>query len=95
MTRQDHLMLRVMEECAEVAQRVSKASAFGLGEVQPGQDRDNTRRVMDEFHDLVAVMEMAGFDPRTLDEEMIAAKKAKVERYLAYSRQVGRLEDDK
>jgi hypothetical protein len=37
MTRDEHLMTIAMEECAEVAQRVSKAVRFGMEEIQPGQ----------------------------------------------------------
>ena len=37
MNRQQHLMIRAMEECCELGQRISKALVFGLHEVQPGQ----------------------------------------------------------
>lgn len=94
MNRAEHLLVRAMEECDEVSQRVSKALVFGLEEVQPGQGRTNRQRIVDEFHDLVAVLEMAGLHPRSLDDAAISAKKAKVEKYLAYSRECGTLQPD-
>lgn len=88
MTRQDHLLVRAMEECNEVAQRISKALVFGMDEVQPGQPLTNQERIYAEYCDLRAVLGMAGIDawantPRTRAAE--ALKVEKVERYLAYS----------
>lgn len=60
MTREQHLLIRAMEECAEVQQRLSKALVFGLGEVQFGQDRTNHDRILMEFADLIAVSETCG-----------------------------------
>lgn len=45
-------LCKIAEECTEVAQRALKAQQFGLGEVQPGQNKDNLERLFDEFHDL-------------------------------------------
>lgn len=58
MTRKEHLLVIAMEECNEVAQRLSKAIRFSLEEVQPGQELDNAWRVLVEYNDLVAVMLM-------------------------------------
>jgi hypothetical protein len=60
MTREQHLLIKLSEECAEVAHRVSKALRFGLDEIQPGQDLDNGERLWQEIHDLIAVIEMLG-----------------------------------
>lgn len=91
MNRREQLITIAAEECAEIAQRLSKVNRFGWGQVQPGVDRHgapydpNTDRVMTEFHDLVAVLEMAGFHPRSLDDALIQRKKAKVEEHLIES----------
>jgi hypothetical protein len=37
MTREQHLLTILAEECGEVVQRASKAIRFGLDESQPGQ----------------------------------------------------------
>lgn len=91
MNREQHLLVRAAEECAETAQRLSKATVFGLEEVQPEQTFTNRERIMIEFTDLVAVMEMVGLHPRSLDDYAIQRKKEKVERYLAYSATLGTL----
>jgi hypothetical protein len=100
MTRTDMLLTILAEECAEVAQRVSKALRFGLTEIQPGQDKTNAERIEQEFLDLLAVYSML-HDDKTLfgrgavivmPTDIIRAKTAKVEKYLAYSAECGRLQ---
>lgn len=93
MNRQEHLLTIIMEECAEVAQRASKALRFGLTEIQPDQDLSNAERVMVEFDDLLAAIQMcqdANLLPSRSPERM-AAKMAKVEKFLVYSEQQGTL----
>jgi NTP pyrophosphatase (non-canonical NTP hydrolase) len=91
--RTEHLLWIIAEECAEVAQRVSKAARFTLDERQPGQDLTNEQRIWQEFNDLMAGMMMLGeergYDGS--DRAQIEMKKAKVEKFLAYSRRVGTL----
>jgi hypothetical protein len=94
MTREDHLLVRAMEECAEVAQRISKALVFGLDEIQPGQSLTNRQRIYQEYFDLRAVLGMAGIDAWINDaasKAVEAAKIEKVEHYLAYSESLGRV----
>lgn len=103
MTRLEHLLITLGEECNEVGQRLSKAARFGLTEVQPGQPLSNAARIMEEYADLVAVMEMLQAENPPIEHACVelkasfgclkAAKKSKVERYLAYSRQCGLLDD--
>jgi len=58
MTREEHLLDILIEECAEVIQRVTMAKRFGLLEVQPAQELNNQQRIILEFCDLAAVVEM-------------------------------------
>lgn len=106
MTRTEHLLTILAEECAEVAQRASKAIRFGLAEVQPGQDKTNARRLMDEVNDFLATYQMiAGpvVSPTTPlfqgdpNEWMAAikAKQDKIESFLNYSAKCGTLEEPK
>jgi hypothetical protein len=96
--RIDHLLTIAAEECAEIAQRISKAQRFGLREVQPGQDDNNAKRIMLEVSDLLAVLDMV--DEETLGalnfeddvDKLRAAKRAKVERFLEHSAKMGRLD---
>jgi len=95
MNRIEHLFCILAEESAEVAQRASKIMRFGVKEVQPGQDKDNAERLIDEYTDLKALFEM-------LEDENILrvhhngihkqAKKDKVEKFLEYSKEQGTLE---
>jgi hypothetical protein len=111
MNRQEHLLTSVMEECNEVGQRVSKAMRFGVEQVQIAADDrpeqnpgrlTNRERILSEFYDLLASMEMAGLielKQYTHSDAMwlivpavaIEAKKAKIERYLEKAKQHGTL----
>jgi hypothetical protein len=83
MTRAEALQLQVMEECGELAKRVSKALRFGMEEVQPGQDLTNRDRIIEEYCDLIATMELIGII--SVPRDLIVAKQLKVEKYLQYS----------
>ena len=49
----------LIEECAEVQQRATKALRFGPDEVQPGQGYNNKARLAHEVGDLLMVIERA------------------------------------
>lgn len=101
LTRKEYLLQKLQEECMEVAQRASKAVVFGLEEVPalevlPGNTAryNNAQMVMAEVNDLFGVLFMLwdeGILPG-LDDVAIKAKRAKVEKYMAYSRKLGILE---
>jgi NTP pyrophosphatase (non-canonical NTP hydrolase) len=88
MTREQHLLTILAEECAEVAQRCSKAVRFGLDERQPDQPHDNTTRLEGELGDLLGMVDMLGLTP---DAQRRADKPARVEKYMQRSRDVGAL----
>lgn len=93
MNRLEHLLTQLGEECAEVAQRASKAARFGIMEVQPGQDMNNARRITNEVEDMIGVVELLqaeGVLPQP-DRSRINAKKEKIEKYLRYARECGTL----
>lgn len=99
MNREQMLLLLLIEECQEVAQRASKAIRFTLDEVQPDQpgseQMDNRARLLKEWNDLLAVMEMIqdeghfGHDDGLRIAEWIKEKKEKIEKYLKYSQECG------
>jgi hypothetical protein len=92
MTRHEQLLTILSEECIETAQRVSKAIRFGLTEVQEGQPLSNAQRIVYEFNDIVAMMDMLhdeGLVEDIIDQVAIAKKKAKVEKYMEYSLKLG------
>ncbi len=101
MTRTEHLLTILAEECAEVAHRVSKALRFGPNEIQPGQPLTNAERINAELVDLMAVLEML-HDTKVLPSlrdskmphiEATRAKKAKVEKFLVFSAGRGLVDD--
>lgn len=100
MTRTEHLLTILSEECNETAQRVSKALRFSLEEVQPGQQigLDNAERILVEFFDAWAMIRMLtdeGKLPMWSDlsiESHVQSKKIRVETYLRLSKENGTLQ---
>lgn len=95
MTRTDHLLWILAEECNEVAQRASKAARFGLSEIQHGQELTNAQRIMQEMADLTSVTDIL-IEEGILEidknyEPDIIAKKQKIEKFLKYSEERGTL----
>lgn len=92
MTRTQLLLVLLMEECGETAQRASKAIRFRLDEIQPDQTLNNSERIIYEFNDIVAVMELLkeeGHINTVIDREAIEKKKEKIKKYIDYSIQLG------
>lgn len=91
MNRSEHLLTCLAEECAEVAQRVSKALRFGLNEIEAGQPLRNRDRIDDELRDLISVAlilhaeGVLGFVIPDIGEQQ--AKRQKIERFMAISRE--------
>jgi hypothetical protein len=96
MNRIEHLLVIANEECTEVAQRVDKALRFGLGEVQPEQPHTNAQRILHEYCDLMAAIEMladaGALDFTEITRARIDAKKVKVEKFMQLSLEQGTLD---
>lgn len=90
MNKNEHLLVILMEECAEVAKETSKALRFGMYEVMPGQPRTNRERIMAELNDLYAAIEMLGLSQ--MDRDAVERKKDKVRKYMNYAEECGTLE---
>ena len=97
MNRIEHLLVCASEECAEISQAVDKALRFGLDDGSPDRTTTNEEDIVKELHDLIAVFEMLdeeGVIPSvhtTDSDKAIDEKKAKVEKYLEYSKSRGTL----
>lgn len=93
MTQTQHRLVKLAEECAEVAQRCTKGIRFGLDDIQTGQDDDNNRRLRLEMAGLVAAYnELVKNDNTfwpTVDE--IETARVKQEKYRLFSEQLGML----
>lgn len=80
-----------------VAQRVSKALRFGLEDVQVEQAYTNGQRLISELNDLMGAVELLiekGVVEWSVDREAVEAKKERIKKYLAYSKECGTLQDE-
>ena len=94
MTRGEHLLTILSEECAEVIQRVDKALRFGPNEKEPGQELTNSKRINEELCHVIAASEMLEIQSNMTQGEairIVKEKKEKVEKYLKYSKEIGTL----
>lgn len=93
MNLQEHLLTCMAEECAETAQRITKALRFGLAEIQPGQPLTNLQRINVELTDLLAVASLLNDHGVDIDPnpDAFVFKKAKVMRFANYAREQGAL----
>lgn len=88
MTKDQHLLNILAEECNEVGQRAIKAVRFGLDEIQPGQTLTNRERIELELGDLMGLADMLGLTP---NEDSRKVKPHRVERYMKLSLEFGQL----
>ncbi len=93
MNRQEHLLVCLTEECAEIIKAADKALRFGLDDGYPNTSRTNLTDLSNEINDLRGVIELLHADGVTLtvDTNKITEKKKRVEQYLQYSLQRGTL----
>ncbi len=97
MTKTEHLLTILSEECAEVSQRISKAIRFGLEEVQPEQFATNAERIVEELADLWAVASLleneGAFKAHgDLFLDMVERKKLKVNKFMEYAKECGTIQ---
>ena len=99
MTRREHLLVCLSEECAEVIKEVTKILRFGLDD-KPGISlkgepyEPNSVRLDNELNDVMAVVEMLKKDGLDIwfSSEKAQAKWDKVEKYMKYAHEKGTLE---
>lgn len=82
------LLTILIEECAEVQQRATKALRFGLDEIQPGQPYTNKFRLGSEVGDLLEVLDRciaAVIIRETSIEEGRVNKRKQLDKYMQTS----------
>ena len=98
MNRIEHLLCVLGEECAEVAQRSSKAQRFGVHQIQIGHIDSNLDRIDYELQDLYAIVEMireeVGESFGEPNRLLMDAKKIKVEKYMDKARDLDTLDTE-
>lgn len=95
MMREEHLLVILNEECAEVIKEVSKALRFGLDDKEPNQDKTNREKIVIELNDIFTIVQMLIVDNIIKEENLFtytatSKKKQKVENFLKYSKSIGR-----
>ncbi len=96
MTRSEMLLVQLMEEAGEVVQGASKCLRFGTNHTWPALEKTAEYRLGSELIDLLALIEMCQAEgyisPWPSDvRERITAKKAKVEKYMSMSVDLGKV----
>lgn len=87
MNRQEHLLVILAEECAEVAHRTAKVLRFDLNDVEPGQPLMNAEQLSRELAHVIAMAQMLVDSGAILPPSLhdIRAKKVAVEKWLLHS----------
>jgi hypothetical protein len=102
----EHLLVCLMEEAAEVQQDCAKILRFGVGDFNPDdpEKRSNVQRLYEEIIQLTTIVDMmkdnqyffrAGVDKDVLSKllihERMARKRRRVLQYMDYARERGTL----
>jgi len=101
MTREQFLLIKLSEECAEVSQRALKQIQFGINEVQEGNPFTNAQRLKSELLDLFCIVKILedsqAFEEFTGEEFDLALenKIKKLQKYVDYSYSLGVLPEIK
>jgi NTP pyrophosphatase (non-canonical NTP hydrolase) len=101
MNKNQFLLLKLAEECAEVAHVAMKQIQFGKNNIRKDKTDTNTERLKDEVMDLFAMVTLlikAEEIPFIWDDEMAEARARKVEKmqkYLDQSFKLGQLPEIK
>lgn len=96
MNRNEHLLVCLAEECAEVQHAIAKALRFGLDDGYPGGGTTNAKDIERELIDLSAVIELCREEgvierPGKSAQIMYADKRKRVKNYMAYAIERGTL----
>jgi len=96
MTRSEALLVQLMEEASEVAQGASKCLRFGTNHTWPALEKTAEYRLTQELIELLAMIEMCQgegiISPWPHDtRQRMDAKRAKVEKYMAMSVELGKV----
>ena len=97
MNIKEHLLVCLIEECAEIQHAASKALRFGLNDGYPGADTTNSQDIAREITDLIAVIDLCrehGIATQpSVSREMYEMKQSRIKEYIEYARTKGALDD--
>lgn len=91
---EQYLLVKLAEECSEVAQMAMKSAQYGLKEVKEGQDLTNAERLNSELNDLHIILTLMKknkiFAFKQDKKDTWIAKLEKVAKYFKLSQSKGR-----
>lgn len=102
MTKNEYLLQKLQEECAEVIKASAKYALFGAESKNPldPDSKTNRQQLADEIVDVMATVEMIGaldmltaLTPKECGQA-IQDKQTKIEYYMEISREIGTLEKE-
>lgn len=96
MNRTQHLLSKLAEECAEVAQIAIKTALFGMDDIWDSFTITNRQRIHAELNDLMSIIDMLNNEAGlsfTRDENDISLKKERVNFFAEYSKKRGLLNE--
>lgn len=91
---QDHLLIVLAEECAELSKNIMKAIRFGVDDTHPLEHVSNRQLINSEMNDVIAVIKQLrgfGFKEDLKAQDM---KVAKLRGWMKYSMANGKLVSD-
>lgn len=95
MNKEQFLLVKLAEECNEVAQMAIKSMQFGLDNVKPEQTLTNRERLFEELNDLSVIIglleEYGSLDWPMPTDEWIEKKVAKIEHFYKISKKLGKI----
>lgn len=94
MNKTEHLLIILSEECAELSKQISKALRFELDDIEPKQELTYRARIISELADIIGAARLL-VDENIIvfpGEDLIEAKKLKVQKYIEYAKNQGTLE---
>ena len=95
--KEQFLLLKLMEECAEVSKEASKCIQFGLEEIYEPLGISNKERLTNEIKDLLCILKLlqSHFEVRSVvgvHKEDFLNKKQKLNTYLKHSHALNKIE---
>jgi NTP pyrophosphatase (non-canonical NTP hydrolase) len=92
MTKEQWLLVKLIEECGEVTHECTKALTYGLDHTNPHNDRKNIDNLINGLNDVIGVLKiLAEYHtiPSGPDDVKVCQKIAKINKSMDYAKELG------